>query len=336
MSVNEIVNYEENPDSIVVLGDGKASQKISFQLAQDFYNEITGKSEKLRESSSEPFVLRITHIEQLYHRLVQSTEQYNICSFNENYSINYVDDSSERFSSLNRLKLHVGARGTAIEEVIISYKFLIILPKTSRPQEYTITIKMASRVAKIEGMRKEFGSMPFGIPLFQFESAKVAVFSIDYVDSTVANALMSVIKGWFGSIEKNYVPKYIKFLRRFSHIIPKVTKYFFLFLVSYYVYDLSYKLLPNEGVGIRDAVQFLLVSFLVTYISVSFGMFIGKRIENNLDNIYEQSYVSFTGADENFVKHSSVNIKRSKVRALINLVLTIIIGVGCSVVANNL
>ena len=127
--------YQEGNDSNVVLGDEKASNKISYQLAQDFYNEITGKSERIKEYSSDPFILKLHHVEQLHQRLFQSTEQYNICSFNENYSVVYVDDYSERFSSLSRLKLHVGARGSAIEEINIDYNILIILPKTKRPQE---------------------------------------------------------------------------------------------------------------------------------------------------------------------------------------------------------
>lgn len=284
--VVEFDGYENEDNNVVVLGDEKASSKISFQLAQDFYNEITGKSERIRELYSDPFVLNVMHVEQLHYRLEQPTEQYNICSFHETYSVNYVDDSSERFSSLDRFKLHVGAKGSAVEEVIIKYSILIILPKTSRPQEYTITIRMASRVAKIESMRKQLDSVPFNIPLYQLETAKAASFSIDYVDSTVANALMSVVKSWFNTIDRNSIPSSVKIMRKFSHLAPRLTKYTLLALVGYYVYTFSDELLTPGG-DIKVAVLFSLGSVLIAYLSIRIGVFFGKGIEYNLDSVYE-------------------------------------------------
>ncbi|MCG9714919.1 hypothetical protein L1D29_19145, partial [Shewanella insulae] len=203
--MNDIVSsdIEEDLTEVINLGEENASNKISFQLAQDFYNEMTGKSENIKDYSRDSFVLKLHHIEQLHHLLEQSLEQYNIRAFNENYSVNYVDDCSERFSSLPKLKLQVSSRGAAIEDINIQYNILIVLPKTKRAQEYKINVKLISRVAKMERMRDEINGMPIEIPLFQFEKHKVAVFSIDYIDISVANALMSVIKGWFNNIEKN-------------------------------------------------------------------------------------------------------------------------------------
>ncbi|WP_448249091.1 hypothetical protein [Thalassotalea agariperforans] len=331
--VVEFDGYESEDNNVVALGDEKASTKISFQLAQDFYNEITGKSERLRELYSDPFVLKLAHVEQLHHRLEQSTEQYNVCSFHETYSVNYIDDSSERFSSLERLKLHVGSRGTAVEEVIIKYNILIILPKTSRPQEYIISIRMASRVAKIETMRKQLDSVPFNIPLYQMETAKAASFAIEYVDSTVANALMSVIKSWFNTVDRNAIPSAVKIARKFSHFAPRLTKYSLLSLICYYVYVFSDKILI-ENINTKIAVIFSLASVLLAYLSIRIGSFFGNRIEYNLDSIYEQSYINFSGADENYVLESATKIKNSKLKAAAHFVTTIIIGIGCSLIAN--
>lgn len=331
-----VIEFSECDESsaVVVLGDDKASQKISFQLAQDFYNEITGKSERLKELSNDSFILKLHDIEQLHYRLEQSTEQYNICSFNESYSVSYVDDSSERFSSIERLKLHVGTRGSAIEEIVVQYKMLIVLPKTNRPQEYKITVKMASRVARIESMRKEFGTMPFEIPLFHFENAKTASFEIEYIDSTVAHAFMSVLKKWFNSLEKNSTTTTIKTIRKLSQFIPKLTKYSLLTIACLYIYNSSSMYLLSLDVNARSITLFTLSSILVSYLSLRIGMAIGKIIESNLDSIYEQSYINFSSADDNFVKQSSINIRKSKINALSGLIITFLVGISCSLIAN--
>lgn len=331
--VVEVEGYLDDRENVVILGDERAANQISFQLAQDFYNEITGKSERLRELNSEPFILRLNDVEQLHRRLKQSTEQYNIVSFHETYVVNYVDDSSERYSSLERFKLHNGAKGAAVEEIIVSFKMLIVLPQTKRPQEYKITVKLASRVAKIEGMRSQIGSLPFDISLCHLEGLNAASFSIEYVDSTVATALMSVLKCWFNTVEKNSISSSIKIIRKYSYFAPRLTKYGLLFTSCYLGWGLSSVFLV-ENVNTRVAVLFVLGSILCAYISINLGRFLGKKTEMSLDSIYEQSYINFSGADDNFINNSSSKIRASKFKAAINLVITIVIGVGCSLVAS--
>ncbi|MDO6508715.1 hypothetical protein Q4506_17075 [Colwellia sp. 4_MG-2023] len=331
--MNDIVTINNNDqEEVVNLGGDNASSQISFQLAQDFYNEITGKSENLKEFSRDSFILKLHHIEQLHHLLEQSTEQYNVVSFIETYSVNYVNDCSERFSSLAKLKLQVGARGAAIEDISVQYKLLIVLPKTQRPQEYKIHINLISRVAKMENMRSELNGMPFAVPLFQFETRKVAVFSIDYVDISVANALMSVIKGWFNSVEKNEISKVTKLIRSYSHFLPRLFKYGLLGLANYYVYKASQVFVPATA-DINAAVVFILMSLLTLFVTFQLGSYLGKKAERNLDSIYEQSYINFSGADENFVNISTTKIKNSRNRVLASLIGTLILGAGGSLLA---
>lgn len=335
--MNDIVNTDVNGDlaEVINLGEDKASSTISFQMAQDFYNEMTGKSENIKDYSRDSFILKLHHIEQLHYLLEQSLEQYNIQAFNESYSVNYVDDCSERFSSLSKLKLQVSSRGAAVEDISIQYNILIVLPKTKRAQEYKIHIQLASRVAKLERMRDEMNAMPIEIPLFQFESKKVAVFSIDYIDISVANALMSVIKRWFNNIEKNQLNGAIKEARKLSHFLPRLFKYGLLGLCSYFSYSAS-KTYVTTTSDLNAAVVFLLFSSLAIFLSFRVGKYLGRKAEINLDSIYEQSYISFSGADENFVATSATKIKNSRNKVIVSLIGALILGVTGSVIASGI
>lgn len=336
--MNDIVNIDPaNGDpEVVVMGDDNASSKISFQLAQDFYNEITGKSENLKERENDSFILTLDNIEQLHHRVYQSTEQYNICSSSEIYSVKYVDDSSERFSSIERLKLHAGSKGSAAETINIQYNLLIVLPKTQRPQEYKISVTLVSRVAKIEGMKEELGPMANEIPLYQFERMKTAVFSIDYIDVGVANALMSVLKSWYNGLEKNNTNKALKVAREASHYFPRLFKYSFLALVSYYSCILSSQFVADNSTNLRVSDIFILSVLLIAFSSYKVGEFLGRKAEISLDRIYEQSYIQFSGADENFVKNASSKNTTNLYVFLGSTALTIILGAVGSLIASNI
>ncbi|NRD75037.1 hypothetical protein HQQ94_17805 [Shewanella sp. VB17] len=336
--MNDIVNIDvaDGDPEVVIMGDGNAASQISFQLAQDFYNEITGKSEKLKERENDSFVLTLSNIEQLHHRVYQFTEQYNICSSNEIYSVKYVDDSSERYSSLDRLKLHAECKGSAVESINIQYNLLIILPKTQRPQEYKSSVTLVSRIAKIEGIKEELGPMGSDIPLYQFERMKTAVFSIDYIDVGVANALMSVLKGWYNGLEKNNTNNFLKLSRELSHYFPKLFKYSFLGLTSYYSYVLSNHFVVDGAMDLRPICVFILSSLLVSFLSYKTGHFLGRKAEVSLDRIYEQSYIHFSGADENFVKNSSLKNRKNLYLFLGSTTLTIILGACGSLIASGI
>lgn len=335
--MNDIVcsDIEDDLTEVINLGDEKASNQISYQLAQDFYNEMTGKSENIKDYSRDSFILKLHHIEQLHHLLEQSLEQYNIRAFNETYSVNYVDDCSERFSSLPKLKLQLSSRGAAVEDISIQYSILIVLPKTKRAQEYKINIRLLSRVAKLERMRDDINAMPIDIPLFQFEKHKVAVFSIDYIDISVANALMSVIKGWFNNIEKKELNSTIKKARKFSHFLPRLFKYGLLSLTSYFIF-LASKTYVSSNSDLNSVVTFLLSASLSMFVSYRIGKYLGRKAEINLDNIYEQSYISFSGADENFVSKSATKIQSSRNKFIASVICTLIIGVCGSLIASGI
>ena len=201
-------------------------------------------------------MLTLSDIEQLHHRLVQSREQYNVASENVAFSVKYVGDSSERYSSLERLKLHAGHKGRAIEQIDLVYNLLLVLPKTRRPQEYKISISLVSRVAKIEEMRDEFDPFPFPFPLFQFERLKTGEAKIDFVDITVANANMSTIKTWADGLPTSQTPHMIKVLRAKSRYAPAILKYGFLALVAFYISRYSKEILTT-GVGLRETAEFI-------------------------------------------------------------------------------
>jgi hypothetical protein len=335
--MNDIVNIagEGNDKEPIRIGDDSAHKSISFQLAQDFYNEITGKSERLTEKIQSSFVLTLSDIEQLHHRLVQSTEQYNVVSENASFSIKYVGDSGERFSSLERLKLHARHKGRAIEEIDIVYNLLLVLPKTRRPQEYKISISLISRVAKIEGMRDEFDAFPFPFPLFQFERLKTGEATIDFVDITVANAIMATIKSWADGLPTSQTSHILKVLRSKSRHAPAILKYGFLALVTFYISKYS-KEHFTAGVGLRETAEFILYSILTSFVFYRIGLFIGENAAKNLGQIYEISYINFTPADERLVEKSRAKVFRSGIYTGASLFMAFVIGIASSIVATYL
>ena len=326
----------EPDDGKLLLGDDASEKAISFQLAQAFYSEITEKSERLNEEFSASFILTTENIKQLHHRVIQSTAQYNVISANSSFSAKYMNDSSERFSSIERFELHAGSKGVPVEEVDINYNLLVVLPQTKKPQEYRINIRLISRTAKLESMKEEMMSFPISIPMAQFENKFTCRVTVNFVDVTVANSFISVVKGWFDSLETTELSSIVKVLRFFSHLIPIATKWGMLAGALYVVLGLSDEYLIEMTTPYQTLASFLLISICFGFVMFRFGAFAGSKAEEALDQIYQISYICLSGADKNLAENSGGQVKVNVIKAGVYVISTIVLGVVSSGIAGRI
>lgn len=323
--MTKIIENEEGNSGQIILGDETSHQAISFKLAQAFYSEITGKSEKITENLTRSFVLTIENVQQLHQRIIQSTTQYNVASANVAFSVEYRNDSSERFSSIERFMTHAGSKGIAVSEVYINYRFLIILPETSKPQEYRINIRLISRVVKLEEIRETMGELSFSIPLWEFDSGSTCRVSIDFIDITVANSFMSVVKNWNNGLDEVDTNMFVKKIRPIAKHMPSAFQYGLLFAGSYYTLDAidQYFSAPQA----HTTAMFILVAFLFNFIMWKLGNFTGSKTESHLNGSYEMSYISFSGADKKLAQECSTTKRNNALISAAYVVGTIVIGV---------
>ena len=189
---------EGTSGDIAVIGESSKSAQVSLQTLQGIYNELTGKSEEVGKSYSKPIRVKFSDIEQLNHKITQACEQYNVVSGSCSVTVYYVDDTRDQFSSFDRFRLHNSGSTSPVESVLLKYNFLVLLPKTKKPQSYTVSIRLASRVAVSKRMKSEFYGTPPSI--FRLMGNRTAVVEIQYVDYMVARNFLNLIDEWFKGI----------------------------------------------------------------------------------------------------------------------------------------
>ena len=336
--MNDMVNINKNsPDNSgdIILGDESAQKAISFQLAQAFYNEITGKSEQLNEEFFVSFILTFDNIKQLHNRITQSIVQYNAKAANASFAVKYLNDSSERFSSIERFELHATEKGIPVEEIDISYNLLFVLPQTNKPQEYKINIRLMSRIAKIESMKDEIEGFPFVIPYSQFEKKFTCRVSISFIDVTVAISLMAVINNWVGSLQTTQLNSFLKYARGYSYIIPTLAKNGLLVIAVACTYFLSDKYLLTPTDPYKTLANYMIFAMLFSFTFYKLGAFLGKKSEQSLDRIYQISYIYLSGADKNLADTTESLTRGFIGKSIFFIVLNFIIGLSASIVANK-
>lgn len=334
---NIIDNCSDNQERPFSIGEDTAPNQISFQMAQDFYNEITGKSEVIEENSTSPIIVNKNNIEQLNHRVNQTIEQYNVVSFNYTISVSYVNDSSERYSSIERFNLHAGNKGKVVESISLEYRLLIVLPKVQRPQEYKITATIESREARMESMKDTMGVLRHHIPLHLFEKSITASFRIDFIDISVARAIMTTLTDWVGTLDTTHMNKNVKIMRGQSSLIPVVSKYLFLVIGFYFLLNYANLYFPTDNIiEAKGLSLFIVGAGLALFLSYKIGFALGKYAKNNLDSIYESSYINLSSCDANLVSTSIRAKKYAMIKTIASISITLLLSIAASIISNKL
>jgi len=167
-----------------------------MQQLQQMHAELTGKAESISSYYDDPIHLTLDDIENMHHRLMQTWEQYRVESSTFTFTIYYLRNTKDQFTTFERLKFQVSSGAEPVESVLLKYNLLVVLPHVPKPQAYIISVRVISRMAIERRMREggPFIPLPRFIKLLAQHTASV---EIEYIDYSVARALLATIDDWF-------------------------------------------------------------------------------------------------------------------------------------------
>lgn len=329
---------EPQPDGasgdIAVIGESSNAKVISLQTLQGIYNELTGKSEEVGKSYSKPIQVKFSDIEQLDHKISQACEQYNVVSGNCSITVYYVDDTRDRFSSFERFRMHNSGCASPVESILLKYSFLVLLPKTKQPQSYTISIRLASRVAVMRRMEGEFYGPPPQI--LRLMGNRTAVVEVEYIDYMVARNLLHVVDEWFKGIPTAVEFKWLNWLRYRSHHIPKMARFFTGVIVGLIVIALLPKYVVSGSVDLLPYGLFSAWAMLGAFSAYRMAGFFATLIENAIDEWTEVSYVSITKGDEIEISKAQKKNRFAVIKGSAGFLLTVSISIATKIIATIL
>lgn len=319
---------------VAVIGESSKSTQVSLQTLQGIYNELTGKSEEVGKSYNKPIRVKFSDIEQLNHKITQACEQYNVVSGNCSITVYYVDDTRDQFSSFDRFKLHNSGSTSPVESVLLKYNFLVLLPKTKQPQSYTVSLRLASRVAVAKRMESEFYGTPPSI--FRLMGNRTAVIEIRYVDYMVARNFLNLIDEWFKGVPTAIEFKPLHWLQARSHLIPRVARFATAVFVALLVVALLPTFIAQGSTDLLSFGRFLGYALIGIYVAYTLSSWTARFIESSLDNYAELSYLQLTKGDELEISRAERSNTYAIAKGIGGFILTICVSIVTKIVVNIL
>lgn len=336
MEINDLLISNETNQSephesgnLAVIGEDTSQSKISLQVLQNIYHEITGKSEDVSKSYEDPFQISLEDLIQLNLRIGQCCEQYNIKAANCSAKIFYLDDTNETFSSFERFQAFNAGTSSAVESILLTYNFMILLPKLEKPQCYSISIRIASRVA-VE--RQFHNGMPFNVPkILRIMGQRTSVVTVKYVDYAVARSLLNTVDQWFQTTSQAHTSKIWLFITRRSHYLPLLARYFVGLVVAFLIL-ISIDNFIIENASLNQYAKFSFCAFIGLFSAYRLAHHLGSSAEDSLDKWSQLSYLSLTAGDKKLIKSAQQNNKSSIATALFKFSFAILISLIAKII----
>ena len=282
-----------SPTGVVI---GEQDTEVSFQILQSVYNELTGKKEEVSRRYEIPIRTTMEDLKQLDFRIKQMCEPFSIQSQNMTITVYYQEDTREVYSSFERFQIIDSSSIHPIETIEFKYNFLIVPPKSRRPQSCTLTVQIASRVTLLYKTRRD--DMPISFRRIFGQRMFSALVTVNYVDYVIARNLLDGVERWVKGIPNHPFPRWFKLIRRNSEKIRLCIMYAVGAFAAYMFTTLVPVYVPPHEPDFQVLAYYFIIGSLSVFVAFRLGRFAGSLIEEALDESIELSYIKLNRGDE--------------------------------------
>lgn len=313
---------QANPTNRMIL-EGADSHKI----AQAIYHAVTSKTEKLTRAFSENYCIKLADIEQLHTKFLQMCTQWTVLKRSENITVQHIDDNSQNFSSIERLRIYDQSQTSPVEGITFEFNILLNLPDATKPQPYKVTVRILSSIAMMKRIEQDMPPPGF----LRFFRAGAIVVEIEYVDYVVARNIMSTVDSWVNEIQISSSGKMLRKFQRYSHWIPRLSGALLMIISAITAFYLTGSMLEVHS-GDQMLAKFLIATFAFVTTSLFAGSWLGRLAEWAIDQIQELSYIELNLGDKRLLGDFRSKNKKYYIGVVISFLLITIHAVSCGVI----
>ncbi|PIF76910.1 hypothetical protein CLU95_4079 [Variovorax sp. 54] len=278
---------------------GASNEVISLKTYQDFYHQITGRTEQIKKQYSENLLIEFSDIEQLNHKIFQLCDIHHIVAKNEIISVFHDKDRKEVFTSFDRFKAYNTNSPNHCVSVVLKYNFSLIPAGLDHPQEYVVNVRLTSRIAFIRQLEEQAPPFMRG-RLLGFVGESTAEISVDYADYVVARGYLEAFDEWIKGCKKTPKNQSQGFLTKWSYTIPSIAKTVGAILVTAF----AWKAIPDlfsEPSNLVTLARFFVIYGGCGIIVINLMAAAGRALEDAIDCYPTLSYLKLNKGDENLI-----------------------------------
>lgn len=324
--MGNLIEHPDNGDgSVEVINVGESGAPVSLKVYQDIYHQVTGRTEQIRKRYSDNLLVEFPDIEQLHFKVQQLCDVHKIVAKNETISVFHEKERKEQFTSFERFRAYNSNTASPTVNLVLQYNFSIVPAGLQRPQEYTVSLRLASRVAMLKQIEEDAPPFIRG-HIAGFVTVNTAEVTVDYADYVIARGFLEAFDEWLKGCKKSPPVAWIEPMRRWAAYIPGLAKLAAGTLISWF----AFQSVPTYFSGSTEPATW--ARFFVVYaggalILVPLMGAVGTLIEEAVIGYPVLSYLKLNKGDSNLIDEFA-NRKRAIIFKLaISSIFTIVLGI---------
>jgi len=323
--MSDIIEHNSDGNVEKILSVGGEGGVVSFKLYQDIYHQITGKTEQINQKFSKNLLVEFSDVEQLHLKIMQVREVLTVLACNETITIFHDNERKESFTSFERFRQYNSSSTSPTTSLALQYNFSILPGGLTQAREYTIKIRLVSRVALAAQMESDVPPFMRG-RILNFVSDNTAEITIDYSDYVVARGFLEAFGEWIKGCNSTHKPKFISVLQSRSHLLHTSIPIVLMIMLSYFALS-SVSEFFGDGADPMKYARFMIVYGSSTYFAIVLGSMFGKFMERAIDSYPVLSYLKLNKGDEKLITKFNGGFGLVVFKCVLGAVLTVILGV---------
>jgi hypothetical protein len=321
--VGELIEHGDDGSSVVRIGGANGEASVSLKVYQDIYHQVTGKTEEIRKRYTDNLLIDFSEIEQLHHKILQLCDVHRVVARNETISIFHDQERKEQFTSFERFKAYNTNTASHTVSVVLQYSFSIIPGGLNKPQEYSVEVRLSSRIAEIQEIERDAPPFVEG-GFFGFMAGPTAEVRVSYVDYVIARGFIEAFSEWVKGCRTTPTNKWIKALQAKTNYFPDFGRQLTMIGIAYFALGAvsEFDLTKQETV-----VRFFIIYFTAFHALGYVGAHAFKMAAQVIDSHVEISYLYLNKGDKKLIEDYSDRKTGRIIKSVGAAVVAVILGI---------
>ena len=287
------------PTDSVVLSASKDALKGFFRI-------ITGRPNTLTEIYPRPILISIKDILELHKQIADKLKHYELYGAEFSAIISYESNKHEEYGSWESFFNNEWSIPEVTDSLVLKWDFLIQFPKTPKPANHAITIRLSSDRNPFHLMQAVFSKDPEEIDRYVLESSPMSC-RVDFADNILSQELLALVSRWNSSrrtpeiilpiLER--VKKYAEKIRvAIKNSLPLICA---IFCFAYY-WNRYHNIDPNAVATaglLRNTVLWLVVSCAAVFFTFKLARWLSIFSYSHIQRFGRFTIFEITRGDEN-------------------------------------
>ena len=314
---------------------------------QAVYYSMNAKPDCKSKVFTKKVVVEMDDLQNLNRKIVEKFKaHYENAGFMINVTVSFSDNSNVEFNSWTTFEEHDWVDKRVIRNVTIKWEYNAKLPQYPLPQKHSLVVRLADEISPEEMLNLVVTGKLEEMNQLEQEVCPI-VARVDFINSMLAEELLNIVAEWQeGLASRDYEKSsFFRFIKKFRRAIAYFINYLTLYVAIAYsikyfegvVDNLKAKTIGDLSIDafgnlLTCAIILIVLCFIVDKI---FGV-VANIVFVSLGNHNNHHIFSITKGDKNKCYEIESKLKKNKAKIILNLILTLLFNVLCSIIANNI